>query len=218
MFKLLKKISRRAYSFGNPDDIENHLRKKYKKEPILLEFNEIDLAEFTARSLEVGAGNCTLVAMVRSVEYLKNSKGLEKIPADRKQIYADSKKIAKKYLYTDKYGTLPALAGNIYESIFLNYGYNAYSKGYFIWDFYDNVVREIDLGYPVIFNIARGYYKNHSITISGYRIYRLGRQNIKIAIIHDSWRKSVRYLNFSQLERNILLAGLGSFNNIRIVI
>lgn len=217
MLKYFKKKSRRAYDFGNPADIEGYLNEKYQERPVLIKANEIDLAEFTGRSLEIGSGNCTLVSMVRSIEYLKDLKGLDRIPKDRRQIYEDSKKIARKYFYTDKYGTLPALAGNIYESIFLHYDYNAYSKGYFIWDFDDNVVREIDLSYPVIFNIARGYYKNHSITISGYRIYQLGRRKIKIAIIHDSWRKSVRYLNFSQLERNILFAGLGSFNNIRVI-
>lgn len=130
--------------------------------------------------------------------------------------------VAVKHGYTLDDGTNPLKINNIIDDVLKRFGYSkSYSDGIYLWDFTDNVKKEIDAGRPVIMNIARGYYRNHTVTVCGYKIYKSKHKVAFVSYtkthqliqVYDGWERSVRYIDFEAFT-NLISSGFGSFNTV----
>lgn len=166
--------------------------------------------------------NCTLVAITRILKYYSR-KGYSKIPSNTNAIYKKVLKVAKKYGYTEKNGTFPTKINNIIDKTLDEYGYpKSYSKGVYMWTFEAQVKNEIDKYRPVVMNIARGYYGNHSVTVCGYSIYQtkhkswIGsyRKTHNMICVYDGWDRGYRYIDYEAFAYDLIASGFGSFNTI----
>jgi uridylate kinase len=67
----------------------------------------------------------------------------------------------------------------------------------------DTIKKCIDNNIPVVLSITndgRGYYKNHSVTVVGYRIYKADNKEIKMLILYDNWAFSESLLDYNKLS------------------
>lgn len=166
--------------------------------------------------------NCTLVAITRILYYYYNQ-GYKKLPSDYNTIYKKVLKVAKEYGYTEKKGTWPTKINNIIDDVLDDYGYTkSYSKGIYVWTFSGQVKKEIDNNRPVVMNIVRGYYGNHSISVSGYGIYKSKHKLLfgsyskthNMICVYDGWSRSKRYIDYEAFAYDLVSSGFGSFNTI----
>ncbi|MBO7402405.1 MAG: hypothetical protein J6U10_05390, partial [Lachnospiraceae bacterium] len=57
-------------------------------------------------------------------------------------------------------------------------------------------------GTPLVFSLlwdGLGFYKDHTMLIVGYAVYRTGATNHRFLLLHDNWMKTVSYLDFDRL-------------------
>lgn len=159
--------------YGGIKNITLYLEKKYKGKPVMVDrgktliINRQSMQEITGRK----ANNCTLVAISRILMYYRIRMHKTNIDRSIGDIYRKVEAIGTEYGYTDARGVVPIFVDDIVEEAFEMYGYKVKCKGHYIWSFEKQVKREIAAGRPVIMNIARGFYKNHTVTVIGYRIY-----------------------------------------------
>ena len=97
---------------------------------------------------------------------------------------------------------------------FFAYGIKAKCKGVYIWSFEKQVVKEISEGRPVILNIARGYYKDHTVVVAGYCIWRIGKKNYPMLRVIDGWKSGYHYIDYEAFAKDITQSIFGSFNTI----
>ncbi len=168
------------------------------------------------------AQNCTIIAIARILNYY-HFKGYNKIPQDYKEIYDEVLKVAIDNGYTQKKGTNPLKIKRIFIEVLNNYGYKkCHSKGVYIWSFNKQVKNEIDNDRPVVMNIARGHYKDHSVTVCGYFTCKTKHKILfghlkkkhEFVCILDGWNREYRYIDFKSFSYNMLTDGIGSFNQI----
>ncbi|MCI8955657.1 MAG: DNRLRE domain-containing protein [Eubacterium sp.] len=206
-----------AYGYGGITDCRKYLVDRYGGTIKLYSCRNLTMPTFTMREIENNAQNCTLVAITRMFKYYL-WQGYKKIDSSNSKIYNKVKKVAKNYGYTNKGGTGPTKINNIVDKVADNYGYGkSKCKGiYVLWNFNKEVKKEIDAGRPVIMNIATGYYRNHSVTVCGYNIYRKQQTIRKIKYytyyymitVYDGWTSSFRYIDYNAFSKY----HFGSFN------
>lgn len=212
MIKFLKNIFNNSYTTGKLNNIVDDLKNKYHKNPILLREHLLTLPDFTMKELANDKNHCSLTAITRVLLY--SSIGYNKLPDDRDYIYNEIKKIAKNRLaYNRIIGTIPFMISFIIKSFLKSYPYNFKIRGKYIWDF-NTIESEINNNRPLIFNIAGGYYRKHTVTVVGYRVFIIDGNINYILIIHDGWNKDLRYINFTEFHTNKYLTGIGSFNTV----
>lgn len=118
-----------------------------------------------------GDGDCTLTSILTVVKYYKPE-------LDENEVYDYIEKIAKKYLYNEKGGTFRGFNKIIAENVFNYFNINKKitSKYFKNIGFNENIIiNELKQNIPVIISLAndgRNYYKNHTITIVGYTIFK----------------------------------------------
>jgi hypothetical protein len=161
--------------------------------------------------------NCSVVAVTRVMDYYRSRLGLNAIPEDIHVLYRAVEEVAEAYGYTDKRGTMPFFIAGITREAFKQYGIKARCRGVYIWSFEKHVVREIDAGRPVIMNIARGFYKDHTIVVAGYSIWRVGDKTYPILRVIDGWKKGIHYIDYESFARDISQSIFGSFNTTVII-
>ena len=131
--------------------------------------------------------------------------------------------MAKKYGYTEKGGTWPTKINNIIDDVLEDYGYSkSYSKGIYVWTFSGQVKKEIDNKRPVVMNIVRGYYGNHSVTVCGYSIYKSKHKLLigsytkthNMICTYDGWKSTRRYIDYEAFAYDLISSGFGSFNTV----
>lgn len=166
--------------------------------------------------------NCTLVAITRILYYYRG-KGYKKIDSSIDKIYNKVLAVAKKYGYTEKRGTFPTKINNIIEKVLDDYGYGkSYSKGIYVWSFNNQVKKEINSNRPVVMNIARGYYGNHSLTVCGYQIHKSKHKLLwgsynkthNFIQVYDGWSRGKRYIDYEAFAYDLVTSGFGSFNTV----
>lgn len=217
MKKLTRKIRSKAYETGNYYNLESNLSNKYnnldKEEKIL------NLPNYTMKDIEKFKKNCTLIAITRILDYLFLNSLYSLKTFDKYEIYNVVKRKGLELGYNSKHGTYPILVADIMRRSVSFFGYSNKSiefKSSFFWEFKD-FKNEIDNNKPLILNIARGKYKNHSVTVIGYSIFRISRlRTNRYILLYDGWSKNIKYLDFNQFSFNLLLAGLGSINTYNI--
>ncbi|MCR5836249.1 MAG: hypothetical protein K6G88_07075 [Lachnospiraceae bacterium] len=219
----MKRFSTKSYSgqdgygYGSIYDPEEYLEDRYKKEYVKVEEKIIPMDEFVCGDFSDN-GICSIVAITRvATFYAKN--GYDNIPKDYKKNFEKIISIAEQNGYTEKKGTPFYKIRKILKCVFEEFGYrNTVLKTSYIWSFDTEVKREIDAGRPVIMNIARGHYVDHSITVCGYAIFREKdneRTVHRMICVHDGWREKIRFIDYEDFAYDYLRAGIGSFNLIK---
>lgn len=149
-----------------------------------------------------GDGDCTLTSITTVLlYYLKYSKPVEKV-------YNIVEKYATKFLYNEKYGTIPIFIKAIIDRSSKEVGLNdnSFSKNFknigVTWDRIKKLIRD---NRPVILSLSddgREYYASHSITIVGYTEYKIeGNRIVRMLKVYDNWRENIGYVDFEKLGR-----------------
>ncbi len=214
-----------AYGYGGIIDCKEYLEDRYGGNASLSSAKSLTMQNFKMSNLESNANNCTLVAITRILRYYYD-KGYRKIDSSRYDIYKQVKSVAAKYGYTAEDGVGFTKINNIVDDVLDYYGYgDSICKGIYAWDFDTEVKDEINAGRPVVMNIARGYYGNHTITVCGYKIYSLTKNALigtstkkyNMIEVYDGWESSKRYIDYNAFAYDLLTSGFGSFNKIIMV-
>lgn len=207
--------------YGGITDPEKYLKDRYGGTISKSSTKSLWMASFICSKFET-EGNCTLVAITRILDYYRKE-GYNKIPLIQQDIYDDVLKVAKKYGFTESKGTMPTKINNIIDKVLDNYGYpKSYSKGIYVWNFKENVKKEIDKDRPVIMNIARGYYGGHTVTVCGYGIYKSKHKMLigsykkthNLIQVYDGWECTKRYIDYEAFAFDLISSGFGSFNTV----
>lgn len=207
--------------YGGIDDCSKYLKDRYGGTITKSSSKTLSMANFKQSELESG-NNCSLAAITR-VLYYYNKNGYTKISSSYKKIYEKVKKYAEKYGYTPSKGTFPTKINNIVNDVLKDYGYGkSKCKGIYIWTFNNQVKKEVDNKRPVIMNIARGYYGNHTVTVCGYAVYKRTKKKLGIKTtktynmiqVYDSWSTNKRYIDYSAFAYDLITSGFGSFNTV----
>lgn len=202
--------------YGGIKNISRYLEEQYGMKGVLVRsgraiaMNHESMEQISGRRTR----NCSVVAVTRIIDYYKRKYNLEAIPEDIKATYKVVEEIAESYGYTDKIGTIPFFISGIAKEAFGKYGIKTRCRGVYIWTFEKQVVREISEGRPVIMNIARGFYKDHTIVVTGYSVWRVGDRMYPMLRVIDGWRSGYHYLDYEAFARDISQSIFGSFNTI----
>ena len=200
--------------YGGITNISKYLQEQYGQRAVMvkrgqsLHMNTQSMAEISGRVTR----NCSVVAVTRVVDYYRRTRKLSGIPEDIHELYKFVEEVAESYGYSDKRGTMPFFIAGITRETFKEYGIKARCKGVYIWSFEKHVVKEISAGRPVIMNIARGYYKDHTIVVVGYSIWKVGDKLYPILRIIDGWKSGIHFLDYEAFARDITQSVFGSFN------
>ena len=203
-----------AYGYGGIKSITTYLNDRYGGTPTVSDSGKSLIVNTATISTISGksANNCTLVATSRVLFYWKTQQGKSGITGTIGEIYDVVEDIAKGYGYSDAEGTFPTKINNIMHDAFDHYGYNATCNGVYIWTFDDEVRSEIDAERPVLMNIVRGYYENHTVTVAGYSIYKVNNKTYPMIKIVDGWELGYRYIDYMAFAYDLATSGFGSFN------
>ena len=202
--------------YGGITNITKYFREQYGQRGVLVSRGKT--IAMNDQSMETISGrrtrNCSVVAVTRILDYYRQNRDIPGIPEDIKETYKVVEEIAESYGYTDKIGTMPFFISGITREAFGKYGVKTKCKGVYIWTFEKQVVKEISEGRPVIMNIARGFYKDHTIVVAGYSIWRVGNKTYPMLRVIDGWKSGYHYLDYEAFAKDISQSIFGSFNTI----
>lgn len=211
-----------AYGYGGIYDCISYLKDRYGgsitfSQSKYLAMSSVMMKELKKDEKGKSVNNCTLTAITR-ILYYYNQKGYKKIDSNEADIYAKVRKVAVKYGYSPKKGTGFTKINNIVEDVLHNYGYKkGKCKGIYVWTFNEQIKKEIDGNHPVIMNIARGYYGNHTVTVCGYAIYkRSGKYTHHMIQVYDGWSSTRVFIDYEAFAFDLITSGFGSFNTVRV--
>ena len=68
----------------------------------------------------------------------------------------------------------------------------------------------------LIMNIARGFYKDHTVVVCGYNIFMVGNRMLPMLKVIDGWKSGIHYLDYEAFSRDISQSIFGSFNTTHI--
>ena len=174
--------------------------------------NQMSMEQISGRNTR----NCSVVAVTRVVDYYRQILKLPGIPEDIRELYKFVEEVAEAYGYNDKRGTYPFMIAGITRETFKHYGIKARCRGVYVWSFEKNVVKEITAGRPVIMNIARGFYRDHTIVVAGYSIWKVGDKLYPMLRVIDGWKRGIHYIDYEAFSKDISQSIFGSFNTTRI--
>ena len=144
-------------------------------------------------------------------------------------IYAMIRNKAINYGYKASSGALTSInMANIYMDVMNAYGYNnnilrRYAYMVLVWSFESQVKREIDAGYPTMWNTARGQYGSHSVVVNGYRRYYKNhkiwfikwKEYKNLMSLNDNWGSADIYFDLDAYGCNLWSEGFGTFVQVR---
>ncbi len=200
--------------YGGIKNISKYLMEQYGEKGVLVKrgrtllMNQMSMEEISGRRTR----NCSVVAVTRVMDYYRQTLGLDGIPSDIHELYKQVEDIAEAYGYTDKRGTVPFFIASITREAFKEYHIKARCRGIYVWSFEKHVVKEISAGRPVIMNIARGFYKDHTVVVCGYSIWRVGDKLFPMLRVIDGWKKGIHFIDYESFARDISQSIFGSFN------
>lgn len=152
-----------------------------------------------------GDGDCTLCSIMTQVYYFLNGK------YDDNTIYNFIRPLAKKYFFTNQYGTIPIFAQTIFNQTLKNFGLKRRVRSFYFKNIGYNIKfikKQLDKNIPILFSIfkdGRNYYTSHSITIIGYETFRLEKsglapKNVDMLIVYDNWSKTQSYVDYNKVS------------------
>lgn len=197
---------------------------------------------------DYGEGNCTLSAFYGIFRYLRDNKNLKKLPKGDveidptkdsfnkghvvsntivPEIYAKIRENAMNYNYTveSNFWTSATMARWGNEALgsmgYKSDWYNSYVYMNLTWTFNNEVVKNIDSGYPVMWNQTRGNYSNHSMVVKGYKTYKKDHkvwfvkwsESKHFMEMNDNWDFTgySTYIDFDGYSSDLIHEGFGSF-------
>ena len=163
---------------------------------------------FTQAQLEPDVPNCTLVSIVRCLLYLQHRGPASE--TERAALYEQVRRIGIRHGYApDKTGWFhdlfvysPFIIARMVTESAIEAGMQAVRGR-------SRYVRrlvalrgEIDAGRPVMLNLSFGDYPGHTVTVTGYRIYRSrhGAARVYLRTI-DGWRDVPSYIDWHRARR-----------------
>jgi len=204
--------------YGGINDISKYLFEQYGDTGKMIK--QGPPVPMNTQSMEAISGrktrNCSVVAVARVIDYYRRRFKIVSIPEDARLIYKDVEAIAQTYGYTDKIGTMPFFISRIAKEAFAGYGVKTKCRGIYIWSFEKQVEREISEGRPVIMNIARGFYKDHTVVVAGYSVWQVGKKKYPMIRVIDGWKSGYHYIDYESFARDITQSIFGSFNTIEV--
>jgi hypothetical protein len=213
-----KKARAKKKPYGGISNISQYLLEQYGRKGVMVKrgkgvvMNQQSMEQISGRKTR----NCSVVAVTRVLDYYRKTKHIDGIPEDIRETYKVVEEIAESYGYSDKNGTFPLFISGITKEAFKTYGVKAKCKGVYIWNFENQVVKEISAGRPVIMNIARGFYKDHTIVVAGYSIWKVGDKHYPMLRVIDGWKSGYHYIDYEAFAKDISQSVFGSFNTIEI--
>ena len=204
--------------YGGITNISKYLLEQYGEKGVLVKrgrsilMNQQSMAEISGRVTR----NCSVVAVTRVMDYYRRVNKLQQIPEDIRILYKQVEEVAEAYGYTDKRGTMPFFISGISREGFKQYCIKARCRGVYVWSFEKHVVKEISEGRPVIMNIARGFYKDHTIVVAGYSIWKVGDKLYPMLRVIDGWKRGIHYIDYESFAKDISQSIFGSFNTTRL--
>ena len=187
-------------------NIEEYLKKGYMANADdfrTYEVNRLNMRVLVQR--DYGEENdCSLVSITTIIDYYTNHK------YEIEEIYDKVVDIAKRYGYNgETYGTISLTIKKILQRAYAEFKINKPAKEKLFKNLgysYDFIKKRIDMGAPMILSMwddGRNYYRNHSVTIIGYRTFLLSKGNdilkLPTLMVYDNWYKSTGYIDFTQL-------------------
>ena len=210
----MSEIKGKKKAYGGITNCFRYLNENYEGKPTLMKrgrslpINQMSMEEISGRRTR----NCSVVAVTRVVDYYRQVNKLPGIPEDIHELYKVVEEIATAYGYSDKRGTSPFFIASITRETFKEYGITAKCRGKYVWTFDKNIVREISEGRPVIMNIARGFYKDHTVVVCGYTIWQIKDEIYPMLRVVDGWKKGIHYIDYEAFSKDITQSLFGSFN------
>ena len=140
--------------------------------------------------------DCTLTSIASVLHYYTHE--------EMDILYPIVEKVAEKHFYNgDKYGTIPFFISDIFSEA--AGGRKAKSKYLKSIGYNFNTIKNlINAGNPVILNISNdgvGKYRNHSVTIFGYVVYKIDNdKTIFTLLVYDNWTKEIRWVVYNKLS------------------
>lgn len=206
----MKKIK---YKYEAIDYLNDYINSTYNGAE-LIEEKSLPLDNFIQNDFFLSDKNCSLVAMTRIIKYFFEP--FNNIPFNQKDIYSEIYNIALQYGFNLKTGTPPTKIDYILSDYFEKINMKVESKDYYLPNFYNPIKREIDNNRPLIMNIAFGEYNNHSITVTGYKIYRFKNMNVKFVEVYDGWKRTHSYIDYNIFAHSIFSINYYSVNTLKI--
>ena len=200
--------------YGGITNVSKDLLEQYGEKGVMVKrgrsilMNQMSMEQISGRRTR----NCSVVAVARVVDYYRQKLKLPGIPEDIHELYRFVEEVAEAYGYNDRIGTMPFFIAAITRETFKQYGIKARCRGVYVWSFEKHVVREISAGRPVIMNIARVFYRDHTIVGAGYSIWKVGDKLYPMLRVIDGWRSGIHYIDYEAFSKDISQSIFGSFN------
>lgn len=172
-------------------NLQDYMEKHYPHAQLLAQ-RQLVLPNFLQSEFIDGRNNCSLASITRVLEY--------HLGWNRQDIYDEVMEIALTFGFRPDYGTFPTKIDDITKEFYRRHGLKGTCRGIYMGNFYRPIQREIDRGNPLVMNVGWGYYKDHSLTVVGYALYRWRGMKIKMLAVLDGWSREVRYLDYTQLN------------------
>lgn len=184
--------------YGGIYDPYTYCNDRYGTGWTLKSYKYLSVTPLLQGNLEPGAGNCTLSAITMVFNYHR-AQGQYGIPSNLSTLYADVRSIGVEYGYTPDGGTNPTYADDIVTDLWLRYGHSTgRGNNDYVLD-WGTAQAEIDQYRPFVFNMANGYYANHSVCVTGYCIYKGSNwynTDTEFFKVNDNWTTNNRYIDW----------------------
>lgn len=148
-----------------------------------------------------GKLNCSITSITASIYYYTGGK------YHIEDIYRYVSIIARVFGYTDRlWGTLSFTIMPVYAIVKYHYKVRQKSGCGFLKNIgygAGRIISHINSGSPVLLNMfsdGRRCYHNHTVTITGYKIYFSGNEQKLFLLLNDNWSKEERALDYSKLN------------------
>lgn len=207
-------MSKKYYEYEVIDYLYGYINKNYNNAKLISE-KSIDLENFIQNDFSNQNRNCSLVAITRIIKYYTNT--IDILPKNEQEIFNQVFNIAKSYGFNDITGTFPTKIDNIIKDYFDNYNIKVIAKGHYFPNFYNPLKSEIDNNRPLIMNIAFGKYSNHSVTVSGYKIFKYKNMKIKFIELYDGWTRKHSYIDYNIFAHSLFSVNVYSLNSLKIL-
>ncbi|MCR5627024.1 MAG: C39 family peptidase [Lachnospiraceae bacterium] len=211
---MLRNVKKEITPYGGFSDIKEYLKTRYSGDGVIVNPGKSLVIEESSMEQISGkrVNNCSIVSISKVIDYYRKIKGCRYIADDIKRIYQTVENYGCIYGYSDEKGTFPTKINNITKDTLSFYGYKSKCNGCYTWSFEKTVKREIDKERPVMMSLLRGFYRDHTITVSGYSIWKVNDRVLPILKVIDGWRAGCHYIDFIAFEEDLINAGIGSFN------
>lgn len=176
--------------YGAISDCDAYVKDRYGRECHMETEKELSLESFSMSDISTDANNCVLTGITRILSY--HLKGKVSVT----EIYCQVKTVAMQKGFSTKKGLPFHKIRGVLKLVAEAFGLQSCRvKSVYLFRIFHAVKKEIDAGNPVLLNISWGYYKNHTVTGIGYRIYKRNRRTCLFIVVYDGWTNQKMFLD-----------------------